>query len=172
MDEVLQGTKGEISYYTDNVGKVTDTVSKKDPGAGNDVYLTIDKDLQEQTYKLLEEKLAGIVRSKLRNVMNYDPSTTNDSSEIIIPVDDAYNAFIANEILDETLQRIRRDFNHISGVFSINCVFRYLLFSQEHHMEDYLKTMSTLGEHAGLIGFGEHYNQQFVNQTMTCVVFE
>ena len=34
--------------------------------------------------------------------MNYDPSTTNDSSEIIIPVDDAYNAFIANEILDET----------------------------------------------------------------------
>ncbi len=98
MDEVLQGTKGEISYYTDNVGKVTDTVSKKDPGAGNDVYLTIDKDLQEQTYKLLEEKLAGIVRSKLRNVMNYDPSTTNDSSEIIIPVDDAYNAFIANEI--------------------------------------------------------------------------
>lgn len=47
MDEVLQGTKGEISYYTDNVGKVTDTVSKKDPGAGNDVYLTIDKDLQE-----------------------------------------------------------------------------------------------------------------------------
>ncbi len=39
-------------------------------------------------------------------------------------------------------------------------------------MEDYLKTMSTLGEHAGLIGFGEHYNQQFVNQTMTCVVFE
>ncbi len=56
--------------------------------------------------------------------------------------------------------------------FSINCVFRYLLFSQEHHMEDYLKTMSTLGDHAGLIGFGEHYNQQFVNQTMTCVVFE
>ena len=102
MDEVLQGTKGEISYYTDNVGKVTDTVSKKDPGAGNDVYLTIDKDLQEQTYKLLEEKLAGIVRSELRNVMNYDPSTTNDSSEIIIPVDDSYNAFIANEILDET----------------------------------------------------------------------
>ena len=24
----------------------------------------------------------------------------------------------------------------------------------------------------GLIGYGEHYNGQFVNQTMTCVVFE
>lgn len=101
MDEVLQGTKGETKYYVDNVGKITETVSKKDPSAGNDVYLTIDKDLQSQTYQLLEEKLAGIVLSKLRNVMNYDPSKTTDSSQIIIPADDAYNAFIANEIIDE-----------------------------------------------------------------------
>ncbi len=34
------------------------------------------------------------------------------------------------------------------------------------------KTMGTLGMHAGLVGFGEHYNSQFVNQTMSCVVFE
>nr|WP_288860880.1 penicillin-binding transpeptidase domain-containing protein [uncultured Faecalicatena sp.] len=102
MDEVLQGTKGKKQFYVDSVGKVTDKVSSKDPEAGNDVYLTIDKDLQEQTYQLLEEKLAGIVLSKLRNVMNYDPSQTSDSSQIIIPVDDAYNAFIANEIIDES----------------------------------------------------------------------
>lgn len=102
MDEVLQGTKGETQYYVDSVGKVTDTVSNKEPEAGNDVYLTIDKDLQEQTYQLLEEKLAGIVLAKLRNVMNYDPSKTSDASEIIIPVDDAYNSFLANEIIDES----------------------------------------------------------------------
>ena len=29
----------------DNLGRVTDTVSRKDPEAGNDVYLTIDKNL-------------------------------------------------------------------------------------------------------------------------------
>lgn len=102
MDEVLQGTKGETQYYVDSVGKVTETVSSTEPGAGNDVYLTLDRDLQEQTYQLLEEKLAGIVLSKLRNVMNYDPSETSDASEIIIPIDDAYNAFIANEIIDES----------------------------------------------------------------------
>ena len=34
--------------------------------------------------------------------MNYDPSKTSDASEIIIPVDDAYNSFIANEIIDES----------------------------------------------------------------------
>lgn len=29
-----------------------------------------------------------------------------------------------------------------------------------------------VGNHAGLIGYGEHCNNQFVNQSMTCVVFE
>ena len=101
MDAVLQGDKGETIFYVDSVGKVTETVSYKEQGAGNDVYLTIDKDLQEQTYQILEEKIAGIVLSKLRNVMNYDPSQTSDASEIIIPADDAYHAFIANEIIDE-----------------------------------------------------------------------
>ena len=76
------------------------------------------------------------------------------------------------EIAENTVSRIKADFTHISGVFSVNCVFRYLLFSQEHNMDDYLNTMGKLGNHAGFIGFGEHYNQQFVNQTMTCVVFE
>lgn len=102
MDETLQGKKGEMDFYVDSVGKVTETVSSTDAEAGNDVYLTLDKDLQEETYQLLEEKLAGIVLSKLSNVMNYDPSTTTDASQIIIPIDDAYNAFIGNEILDET----------------------------------------------------------------------
>lgn len=76
------------------------------------------------------------------------------------------------EIAENTVSRIKADFTHISGVFSVNCVFRYLLFSQEHNMDDYLNTMGKLGNHAGFIGFGEHYNHQFVNQTMTCVVFE
>ena len=39
-------------------------------------------------------------------------------------------------------------------------------------MQEYLKKMSALGSHAGLVGYGEHYNNRFVNQSMTCVVFE
>lgn len=77
-----------------------------------------------------------------------------------------------DEIVAETVSAIRQDFSHISGVFSINCFFRYLLFSQEHRLDSYLKTMGSLSNHAGLFGFGEHHNHQFVNQTMVCVVFE
>lgn len=86
--------------YVDNLGRVTDTVSRKDPEAGNDVYLTIDKNLQESTYKLLEEKIAGIVLSKLQNVLEYDTSSVDDSKNLIIPVSDAYYNLIGNSVID------------------------------------------------------------------------
>lgn len=100
FDSVLQGEKGERTFYVDNLGKVTDVVSSTDPEAGNDVYLTLDKNLQISAYNLLEEKLAGIILGRLSNVLDYDPSAAEDSKYIIIPVGDAYNAFIANEIID------------------------------------------------------------------------
>ena len=76
------------------------------------------------------------------------------------------------EIVQDTIDKIRSDFSRVSGVYSINCVFRYLVFENNHMTDDYLKQMGSLGSHCGLVGFGEHNNDQFVNQTMTCVVFE
>lgn len=76
------------------------------------------------------------------------------------------------EIVRDTIRMIQRDFSRISAVFSVNCLFRYLLFSQNDYIEDYLKEMGRLGNHAGFVGYGEHYNNRFVNQSMTCVVFE
>lgn len=75
-------------------------------------------------------------------------------------------------IVRNTIQRIKNDFPKISAVFSVNCLFRYLLFTDNHYMNEYLTEMSALGSHAGLVGYGEHYNNRFVNQSMTCVVFE
>ncbi len=99
-DSTLQGEKGEATFYVDNLGKVTETVSTTDPKAGNDVYLSIDRDLQISAYQLLEEKIAGILLSKLTNILEYDPSAEEDASDIIIPVSDAYHAFIDNEVID------------------------------------------------------------------------
>ena len=99
-DSTLQGIKGQAVYYVDNLGKVKETVSTTDPKAGNDVYLTIDRDLQISAYKLLEEKIAGILLSKLTDTLDYNPAYASDASEILIPVSDAYHAFIANGIID------------------------------------------------------------------------
>lgn len=99
MDKYLQGEKGQETVYVDNMGKVIDSEKDKEPKAGNNVYLSIDKDLQMTAYNLIEEKLAGIVLRKLSNVLDYtrDPE---GKSDIIIPIGDVYNAFFANEILD------------------------------------------------------------------------
>lgn len=100
MDEELQGTKGKEIVYVDSVGNVIETEKKTDAVAGNDLYLTIDKNLQEATYQIIEEKLAGILVSRIQNIMNYDPASAGDSSKIIIPIDDVYHALFANEVID------------------------------------------------------------------------
>ncbi len=91
----------------------------------------------------------------------------NDSDVLILLELGDYRAIVKN-----TIQTIHRDFPKVSAVFSVNCLFRYKLFTQNHYMQEYLKEMSALGSHAGLVGYGEHYNNRFVNQSMTCVVFE
>ena len=76
------------------------------------------------------------------------------------------------QIVLDTISSIRNDFRKVSGVFSVNCLFRYLLFSRNNYKDTYFKNMAQLGNHAGLIGLGEHYNAQHTNQTLSCVVFE
>lgn len=100
MDEYLQGTKGEEIVYVNNVGKVISKESITEPKAGNDVYLTIDKDLQITAYKLLEEKLAGIILQKMAYVLDYNRDPNGNAGDVIIPIGDIYYAFIGNEILD------------------------------------------------------------------------
>lgn len=75
-------------------------------------------------------------------------------------------------IVQRTIRTICDDFPKRSAVFTVNCLFRYKLFSERGYMDTYLEEMSGLGSHAGFVGYGEHYNNRFVNQSMTCVVFE
>ena len=91
----------------------------------------------------------------------------NDSDVLIMLELGDYRA-----VVNDTIRMIQQDFSKISAIFSVNCLFRYLLFTQNNYMQEYLNDMSRLGNHAGLVGYGEHYNNKFVNQSMTCVVFE
>lgn len=91
----------------------------------------------------------------------------NDSDVLILLELADYEA-----VVQRTIQRICRDFPTRSAVFTVNCLFRYKLFCERGYMDTYLQEMSELGSHAGLVGYGEHYNNRFVNQSMTCVVFE
>ncbi len=100
MDSYLQGEKGEEIVYVNNVGKVTESKTIKEAKAGNDVYLSIDKDLQITAYQLIEEKLAGIILRKMYNVLDYQRDPQGKSTDIVIPIGDIYYSFIGNELLD------------------------------------------------------------------------
>lgn len=91
----------------------------------------------------------------------------NDSDVLFLLELGDYKAITQN-----TIAKICKEFPRRSAVFSVNCLFRYKLFSEHNYMDTYLQDMGTLGSHAGLVGYGEHYNNRFVNQSMTCVVFE
>ena len=99
MESYLQGTKGSEVIFVNSVGKVTDTTNYVEPIAGNDVYLTIDKDLQIAAYKVLEEHLAGILCTNIINAKEFDASKVS-SSKIKIPIYDVYFALINNSIIN------------------------------------------------------------------------
>ena len=99
MEEYLQGEKGKDAIYVDNMGKVIDTISHVDPTAGADVYLSIDADLQKAVYNMLEQKLAGILVSKIINMKEYNNDVVK-SSLMMIPIDDVYYALINNNVID------------------------------------------------------------------------
>lgn len=100
LDKTLQGEKGEIKLYVNSVGKVIESKQGKKAKAGNDVYLSIDANLQKAAYDLLEEKLAGIILSNLTTSLTYDRTQAEEGSDVKIPIGDVYNAFISNEILN------------------------------------------------------------------------
>ena len=65
MEGVLQGKKGKQKVLVDNLGKVITTVDTTEASAGNNIYLTIDLELQKYAYNILERRLAGIVLAHL-----------------------------------------------------------------------------------------------------------
>ncbi|MDO4311857.1 MAG: penicillin-binding transpeptidase domain-containing protein [Eubacteriales bacterium] len=100
MDSQLQGEKGEEKLYVNSVGKVIESSSVKESRAGNDLYLTIDADLQKAAYDILEQELAGILLAKMADVLDYDRSQCTDAADVIVASGDMYYQFIGNDIID------------------------------------------------------------------------
>ena len=99
MEQYLQGKKGSETLFVNSVGKTTEVIDHVDSSAGNDVYLTIDKDLQIAVYKILEKNLASILYTKIINTKEFDNSAVS-ASKIMIPIYDVYIALFENNVID------------------------------------------------------------------------
>ncbi len=99
LEQELQGKKGVQNLYVDSRGRVLkEDENGTEPVAGNDVYLTIDADLQKGIYHLLERQLAGILTGRLVN-RDVTEQENQDSSKKKIPIKDAYFQLINNNVL-------------------------------------------------------------------------
>lgn len=96
----LQGTSGERTVIVNNVGRIVEEGEVlREASVGNDVYLSIDKDLQTAVYQILEQTLAGILSSNLIDAKYFDKTKISDSVQIRIPVFDVYIALIENNVI-------------------------------------------------------------------------
>lgn len=99
MEHILQGKKGVKNMYVDSVGHVLKVLDDAtEPVAGNDIYLTLDRNLQIGIYHLLEQHLAGILTGHLVN-RDVTEEENRDSSKKKIPIKDAYYQLINNNVL-------------------------------------------------------------------------
>lgn len=100
MEQELHGRNGGERFYVDNVGRVTEVLETVEASTGNNVYLTIDADLQKTVYRLLEQKLAGIL---LANIIPGGEET----DDLSIPIREVYYALIDNHVID--IDRLGRE---------------------------------------------------------------
>jgi len=100
METTLQGAKGSETVVVDNTGKVISIQDRKEAISGDSIQLTIDRDLTKAVYNIVEQKLAGLVSSKIINAKEYIMGEHEDSSDIKIPIYDVYFAVINNGIVD------------------------------------------------------------------------
>ena len=99
FEQYLAGTKGSETVAVDNSNKVVSILERTEPIAGNDLYLTIDANLQKAAYHVLENKIAGILLKSMTNSMNYG-TKGKSAGGILIPIYEVYFALFNNNIID------------------------------------------------------------------------
>lgn len=100
LEETLFGADGEREIMVNNVGKVIGEERViREAKSGADARLSIDKGLQVAVYRILEQKLAGILAQSLIPAKTFDKQGVSDASQIRIPVLEVCAALIENGIV-------------------------------------------------------------------------
>jgi len=115
-ESYLRGQNGEQVVYVDTVGRIQEIESSTDPVAGDDLYISIDADLQKNTYLLLEQEIAGIVYSNIKSGK--------------IPMTDVYFALLDNNVIDIA------EFDNEDATVTEREVYQRFLSEQENAIND------------------------------------
>ncbi len=87
----LRGTDGEQVVEANNTGRIVNILDQTDPVAGNNVYTTIDANLQKKTYDIIEDTLTEVIINKLNGKSSRDQNIT---------IQDFFSSFIGANNFD------------------------------------------------------------------------
>jgi penicillin-binding protein 2 len=80
-ENVLRGEKGELVYEVDPLGRPVRIIEKRDPVSGDDLYLTIDIELQ----KVAEEALSnGIMEVRQKTIRDSDENYKVTGGAVVV----------------------------------------------------------------------------------------
>lgn len=100
LEQELSGEKGSKTVYVDTVGRITEVLDETESSAGNDVYLTIDIELQKKLYYAIEDNLVKIILTNLIPGDNkYTYTESGEIKYVYITQKDVYFALIDNNVL-------------------------------------------------------------------------
>lgn len=101
-----------------------------------------------------------------RSISTYKNCQKNDLIAFT-DIEEDYKGFMKDNMTKLTSS------HSVAGILSINCILRYLFFENNNHTGSYAQMMNTMagGCHWGVVGDGEQYVEQHVNQSMVCIVF-
>lgn len=150
----LRGQDGYQKMYVDNMGKVLEVIENTDTVAGNDVYLTLDSDLQKYCYNALEQELSSIILTNLKNV-------TSSSEKEDIPITEVYSAMFENNIIDIDA------LSAANATDTEKAVYSTYLSSKQYtltNLSDILKT-----SHTPLYNLSDQYREymEFICETLS-----
>lgn len=98
-ESTLRGTNGIEEIYVDNLGKIIDRTNAEDSVAGEDIFLTIDSELQKYCYDTLEKEIVSVLLANMTEDVIEEEDELTDKR---IPITDVYYALFDNNALDIT----------------------------------------------------------------------
>ncbi len=99
FETYLSGVDGVATIIVNDSGQVVSKTVTTEPISGNDLYLTVDADLQIACYNILKRNIAGVLLAAIVPELDYG-SKGEDATDITIPIYEVYYALINNRVID------------------------------------------------------------------------
>lgn len=100
LNDILSAKEGYKKLYVDSTGKVLDEVETSSPSYGNDVYLSIDIELQKFAYNKVEDVLTKFYLEHLVNSNSFVDDVRELKDGYFISSSMIYNSLLTNGVID------------------------------------------------------------------------